>query len=430
MKVLILGSGGREHALGWKISQSNLLTRLYFAPGNAGTAELGINLPIDPMDFEELKTFAIETGLDMLVVGPEVPLVEGIFDFFDNDPLLKHVRVVAPSQKAARLEGSKEFAKGFMARHNIPTAAYQTFDAVSYPGGCKFIDSLKPPYVLKADGLAAGKGVLIIEDAEEAKAELRTMLMDKKFGDASKRVVIEEYLHGIELSVFVLTDGKDYIILPEAKDYKRIGESDTGLNTGGMGSISPVPFASGKFMKKVEEKIIKPTVEGIKREGMKYHGFIFFGLMNVNDEPYVIEYNVRMGDPETQAVIPRIKNDLLKALKFMTEDRLGEVKLRFDSRSVASVVMVAGGYPEAYEKGMTITGLDKAATDHSIIFHAGTKKDEDGNIVTAGGRVLAVSSYGKHLIDAITFSYKAAKKIKFDGVYYRKDIGKDLLSKY
>ncbi len=430
MKVLILGSGGREHALGWKLSQSKMLKRLYFAPGNAGTADLGINVPIDPLDFEELKTFAIETELDMLVVGPEVPLVEGIFDFFENDPLLKHVKVIGPSKKAAMLEGSKEFAKAFMKRHKIPTAAYQVFDAVSYPGACRFIDELKPPYVLKADGLAAGKGVLIMDDAAAAKEELKEMLVGKKFGEASKRVVIEEFMDGIELSVFVLTDGKDYIILPEAKDYKRIGEGDTGLNTGGMGSVSPVPFATPKFMKKVEDKIVKPTIEGIRREGMKYRGFIFFGLINVKDEPYVIEYNVRMGDPETQAVMPRIKNDLFKALLYASEGRLGEIKLRFDSRSVASVVMVAGGYPQAYNKGDEISGFDDVDKKHTLIFHAGTKLDDEGKTLTAGGRVLAVVSYGKHLIDAVTFSYKAAKKIKFKDSYYRRDIGRDLLSKY
>ena len=430
MKILILGSGGREHALGWKIAQSKLTKKLYFAPGNAGTAALGINLPINPMDFEEVKTFAIETELDMLIVGPELPLVDGIFDFFDNDPLLKHVRVIAPSKKASQLEGSKEFAKEFMLRHGIPTAAYKTFDKVSYSGGCQFIDSLKPPYVLKADGLAGGKGVLIIDDSEEAKQELKKMLMEDKFGKASKRVVIEEYLDGIELSVFVLTDGKNYVILPEAKDYKRIGEGDTGLNTGGMGSISPVPFATTKFMKKVENKIIKPTIRGILREGMKYQGFIFLGLMNVRDEPYVIEYNVRMGDPETQSVIPRIKNDFTKALKYTAEGRLDEIKLRFDSRPMATVVMVSGGYPEDYEKDKIISNLNFPFHENTLVFHAGTQKNMEDEVVTSGGRVLAVSSYGKHLIDAIAFSYKAAKKIKFDEVYYRKDIGKDILSRY
>lgn len=430
MKVLIIGSGGREHALGWKISQSNLLTRLFFAPGNAGTASLGTNVSIDPMDFEELKTFAIETELDMMIVGPEVPLVEGIFDFFDKDPQLQHVKVVGPSAKASQLEGSKEFAKMFMKRHNIPTASYQSFSAATYASGCKFIDTLKPPYVLKADGLAAGKGVLILDNADEAKESLKSLLIDKAFGKASSKVVIEEFLKGIELSVFVLTDGKDYVILPEAKDYKRIGEGDSGPNTGGMGSVSPVNFATGRFMKKVEDKIIKPTIEGIRKEGMKYHGFLFLGLISVNDEPYVIEYNVRMGDPETQSVMMRIKNDLLKALKLLTENNLSEFKIRIDSRAVASVVMVSGGYPDKYPKGIPIEGLDQEQHENTQIFHAGTAINEKGEVVTAGGRVLAVSSYGKHLVDAIMLSYKGIKKLKYDQAYYRRDIGKDLISKY
>ena len=428
MKVLILGSGGREHALGWKIAQSPLLKRLYFAPGNAGTARLGINLPIDPLDFEELKTFAIETGLDMLVTGPEMPLTEGIYDFFAGDPQLKDVMVIGPSKKAAQLEGSKDFAKGFMKRHGIPTAAYQTFNSVSYPGGCKFIDSLQPPYVLKADGLAAGKGVLIIDDAEEAKRELKKMLAGR-FGEASKRVVIEEFLHGTELSVFVLTDGHHYVMLPEAKDYKRIGDDDKGPNTGGMGTVSPVPFAKGSFMKKVEERIIKPTIEGIRREGMVYHGFIFFGLINVGGNPYVIEYNVRMGDPETQSVMPRIKGDFLALLKAAAQENLEGKKLRFDSRAVTTVVMASAGYPGPYEKGKTITGTDEAESERTMIFHAGTAQNEDGHLVTAGGRVLAVSSYGKHMVDSKMFSYKAAKKIRFEGAYYRRDIGNDLIQK-
>ncbi|MBN2747389.1 MAG: phosphoribosylamine--glycine ligase [Bacteroidales bacterium] len=429
MKVLIIGSGGREHAIGWKIAQSNLLTRLYFAPGNPGTASLGTNIPIDPLDFEELKTFAIELGLDMMIVGPEQPLVEGVFDFFANDPLLANVKVIGPSRKAAQLEGSKEYAKQFMQRHNIPTAAYQSFDEVSYPGGCLFIDSLKPPYVLKADGLAAGKGVLILNDADEAKSALHEMLVDKKFGKASNKVVIEEFLQGVELSVFVLTDGKDYVILPEAKDYKRIGEEDTGPNTGGMGSVSPVSFASIRFMAKVEERIIKPTIEGLRKEGMRYQGFIFFGLMNVSDEPYVIEYNVRMGDPETQSVMMRIKNDLLKGLIHTASGTLSEFKIRIDSRAVATVVMVAGGYPDSYSKGNIISGLDSDFSENSMVFHAGTAFDKHNNIVTNGGRVLSVSSYGKHLIDSILFSYKTLKKISFDKAYYRRDIGRDLVSK-
>ena len=430
MKVLIVGSGGREHALGWKISQSSLLTRLYFAPGNAGTEKLGYNIPIQPTDFEELKTFTIEIGIDMMIVGPEQPLVEGIYDFFANDPLLQNVKVIAPSAKAAQLEGSKEFAKQFMARHKIPTASYQSFEEVSFVGACNHIDMLQPPYVLKADGLAAGKGVLILDDAQEAKDALKEMLVEGKFGQASKTVVIEEFLKGIELSVFVLTDGKDYVILPEAKDYKRIGEGDTGLNTGGMGSVSPVPFAKGRFMQRVEEKIIKPTIEGIRREGMKYYGFIFFGLIKVQDAPYVIEYNVRLGDPETQSVLPRIKNDLLKALSLTAENKLSEFRIRFDSRPVASVVMVSGGYPEAYENGKLIEGLEQDLGDKSVVFHAGTKTNEKGELLTNGGRVLAVSSYGKNHVDAMLYSYKALKKIHFDKAYYRKDIGRDLTSDY
>ena len=430
MKVLIIGSGGREHALGWKIAQSNKLSKLFFAPGNAGTEAIGKNLPIDPMDFEEIKTFAIEVELDLIIVGPEQPLVAGIFDFFKNDPYLKNVKIIAPSKSSAQLEGSKQFAKQFMARHNIPTAAYQSFNKVSFNGACKFIDELKPPYVIKVDGLAAGKGVLILNDAENAKEEIKSILFEEKFGAAGKRIIIEEFLDGIELSVFVLTDGKDYILLPEAKDYKRIGEGDTGLNTGGMGSISPVPFASNKFMTKVEEKIIKPTVKGIYKEGMKYFGFIFFGLMNVNGEPLVIEYNVRLGDPEAQSVIPRIKNDLLKALILTSEGKTSEANIRYDSRCVATVVMASNGYPESYSVDKQITGLDSDISENTMIFHAGTKLNKKEQIVSSGGRVLAVSSYGKHLIDAIALSYKAAKKIKFDGVVYRKDIGKDLLSKY
>lgn len=427
MKVLIIGSGGREHALGWKISQSSKLKRLYFAPGNAGTAKLGINLPIQPDDFEELKTFAIETQLDMMIVGPEVPLVEGIYDFFKADPLLNHVKIIAPSKAGARLEGSKDFAKSFMNRHGIPTAKYKTFDVFTYPGACNFIDELKPPYVLKADGLAAGKGVLIIDNAEKAKEELKSILVDNKFGDAGAKVVIEEFLNGIELSVFVLTDGKHYKILPEAKDYKRIGEGDTGLNTGGMGSISPVPFADNKFMNKVEERIIKPTIEGIRKEGMKYNGFIFFGLMNVKGDPYVIEYNVRMGDPETESVMLRIKNDLIDLFCQTADGTLDDSKVRTDSRSVACVMMVAGGYPETYQKGDIIEGYDKV--DKSLVFHAGTSTDQSGNVVSNGGRVIAVSSYGKNLLDALATTYKSIKLIDYKNKYYRKDIGKDLLSR-
>lgn len=427
MKVLILGSGGREHAIGWKISESALLTRLYFAPGNAGTANLGVNLPIEVDDFEEIKTFAMEVEIDMVIVGPEVPLVKGIYDFFKNDPQLSHIMIVGASKKAAQLEGSKNFAKGFMYRHGIPTAMHQTFDQYTVNGGCQFINELKPPYVLKADGLAAGKGVVILDDAEKAKDELKDILLNKKFGAAGSNVVIEEYLHGVEMSVFVLTDGVDYEILPEAKDYKRVGEGDTGPNTGGMGSISPVPFADKKLMTKIEERIIRPTISGLRKESMPYNGFIFFGLMIVNEEPYLIEYNCRMGDPETQSVMPRIKNDLLRVLVKMSKGELTDASIRFDSRSTATVVMVAEGYPGDYRKGDIIEGFAKV--DQSMVFHAGTKTDAQNNVVSSGGRVLSITSYGKHLIDAVTFSYKSAKKIEYKGAYYRRDIGKDVLTK-
>lgn len=427
MKVLIVGSGGREHALGWKIAQSSKVTRLYFAPGNAGTAKLGVNLPIAANDFEELKTFAIETQLDMMIVGPEQPLVEGIYDFFTNDPLLKHVKVFAPSQAGARLEGSKDFAKAFMLRHNIPTAAYKTFTSMTYVGACKYIEELKPPYVIKADGLAAGKGVIICSDEDEAKEEIRKILLDEKFGEAGAKVVIEEFLQGIELSVFVVTDGTSYQILPEAKDYKRIGENDTGLNTGGMGSISPVPFADNKFMSKVEERIIKPTIEGIKKEGIRYHGFIFFGLINVKGDPYVIEYNARLGDPEAESILMRVKNDLFEVLLQTVEGNLNTTKIRFDSRSVASVVMVSGGYPNEFETGKVINGID--GITNSNIFHAATKLSKTGELESNGGRVLVVSSYGKNLLDALATTYKSVKTIDFEKKYYRKDIGKDLFSR-
>ncbi len=428
MKVLILGSGGREHAIGWKISESALLSRLYFAPGNAGTSSLGVNLPIEVDDFEEIKTFAIEVEIDMIIVGPEVPLVKGIYDFFKNDPQLKHIMIIGASKKAAKLEGSKNFAKGFMFRHNIPTARHQTFDQYTFNGGCQFINELKPPYVLKADGLAAGKGVVILGDAEKAKEELREILINKKFGTAGNNVVIEEFLHGVEMSVFVLTDGVNYEIMPEAKDYKRIGEGDTGPNTGGMGSISPVPFADKKLMAKIEEKIIKPTIGGLKKESMEYNGFIFFGLMIVDGEPFLIEYNCRMGDPETQSVMPRIKNDLLRVLAKMSKGELTDASIRFDSRSTATVVMVAEGYPDTYRKGDIIEGFSKV--DQSFVFHAGTTTDSQNNIITSGGRVLAITSYGKHLIDAVAFTYKSTKKIDYKGAYYRRDIGKDVLTKH
>lgn len=424
MKVLLLGSGGREHAIAWKIAQSNRLTKLYIAPGNAGTEEVGTNVPIAVNDFEEIKTFVIEIGIDMVVVGPEDPLVNGIYDFFKEDEHLQHVAVIGPSAKAAALEGSKDFAKAFMQRHNIPTARYQTFDEFSYEGGCAFIDRLKPPYVLKADGLAAGKGVLILDDADEAKAELKEMLLNEKFGDAGRQVVIEEFLHGIELSVFVLTDGKDYVILPEAKDYKRIGEGDTGLNTGGMGSISPVPFADESFMQKVEERVIKPTVQGIEKEGFDYKGFVFFGLMNVNGDPYVIEYNVRMGDPETESVMPRVKSDLLESFVLLAKGKLAEYQVEVDPRTVVATMMVSGGYPEAYEKGIEMT-IPEADQD-LVLFHAGTKA-KDGKIVTAGGRVIACAAYGDKLEDALLKSYAQVGKVIFDKAYFRTDLGKDLL---
>lgn len=427
MKILILGSGGREHALALKISQSSKCSKLYIAPGNAGTAECGVNVPIHVTDFEEIRTFVVELGVEMIVVGPEAPLVEGIYDFFKNDPELKNILMIAPSKAASRLEGSKDFAKAFMARYDIPTAKYQTFHPVSYSGGCEFIDKLEAPYVLKADGLAGGKGVLILDDANEAKEELRSMLIDKKFGAASKQVVIEEYLHGIELSVFVLTDGNGYRILPEAKDYKRIGEDDTGLNTGGMGSVSPVPFADKKFMKKVEERIVKPTIRGLRNEGMPYNGFVFIGLMNVKGDPFVIEYNVRFGDPEAESVIPRIKNDMVDILTKAASGKIEDINMRIDARSVATVMMVSGGYPEAYETDKVIKLPE--VPEKSLVFHAGTKLDENGDVLSAGGRVIAVSSYGKNLLDSLAASYKVCKKIEFDKAYYRKDIGKDLFSR-
>lgn len=427
MKVLILGSGGREHAIAWSISKSSFVDRIFIAPGNAGTAEIGINVPIDPTDFEEIKTFLIEMLIDMVIVGPEQPLVDGIYDFIRSDSVLDNVKVIGPSKEASQLEGSKLFAKEFMQRHNIPTAKYREFDKVSIRGAKEFIDELKPPYVLKADGLAAGKGVLILDDAEEAKIEIDNILKKEKFGEAGETLLIEEFLDGIEMSAFVLTDGKEYVILPEAKDYKRIGEGDTGLNTGGMGCISPVPFADKKFMDKVEEKIIKPTVNGISREGMKYNGFIFFGLMNVKGEPYVIEYNVRLGDPEAEVVLPRLKSDLMEIFIRVSENTLGSFNIRKDSRSVSTVMLVSGGYPEEYEKGKIIN-ID-AVDDNTIIFHAGTTKDQEGKIITNGGRVIAVSAYGKNLQIALAKSYKSIKKIDFEKKNYRKDIGKDLLSK-
>ena len=425
MRVLILGSGGREHTLAWKIAQSKQLDELYIAPGNAGTALLGMNIEIGVSDFEKIKMFVLDNRINMVVVGPEQPLVEGIWDYFKADKQLKNIAIIGMSKAAAQLEGSKDFAKEFMNKYHIPTAAHQTFTENNIEDGYSFLASLKAPYVLKADGLAAGKGVLILDTLDEAKAELKKMIFDNKFGSAGASVVIEEFLHGIELSVFVLTNGKEYVILPEAKDYKRIGEGDTGLNTGGMGSISPVPFADKAFMKKVEERIIIPTVEGIASEKMDYNGFVFIGLMNVNGEPSVIEYNVRMGDPETESVIPRIKNDFLEILKKSSEGKLSEVIMEFDPRYAATVMLVSGGYPEAYEKGKVLRGLAKV--ERSLIFHAGTAQDENGNVVSNGGRVLALTSFGNSLEEALKDSFASAEMVKFTKKYYRKDLGKDLI---
>ena len=423
MNVLVLGSGGREHALSWKIAQSSLCEKLFIAPGNAGTAQLGENVNISATDFESLKTFVIDNEIEMLVVGPEDPLVKGIYDFFKNDEVLSEVCVIGPSQEGAQLEGSKEYSKQFMKRHDIPTADYDSFTKDSLNEGYDFLETLSPPYVLKADGLAAGKGVLIINDLEEAKRELKAMLTDAKFGDASSKVVIEEYLDGIELSVFVLTDGNNYKILPSAKDYKRIGEGDTGLNTGGMGAISPVPFADKFFIERVEDRIIKPTIKGLQEEEIEYKGFIFIGLMNVNGDPKVIEYNVRMGDPETEVVIPRIKSDLLNLFKGISNGTFGEQDFYVDEDVATTVMLVSGGYPESYEKGKGISGLEEV--ENSIVFHAGTRKEED-KVLTNGGRVMAITSFGRTIEEALSKSFDNAEKVKFDGKYYRKDIGFDL----
>ncbi|THD69340.1 phosphoribosylamine--glycine ligase [Robertkochia marina] len=423
MNILVLGSGGREHTLSWKIAQSNQLDKLFVAPGNAGTAAIATNVGIAPTDFDAVKDLVLKENIEMVVVGPEDPLVQGIADFFAQDEALKYVHLIGPSKSGAILEGSKEFAKEFMSRHNIPTAAYQSFTAESLEAGYAFLETLKPPYVLKADGLAAGKGVLIIDNLEEAKAELKKMLVDAKFGNASAKVVIEEFLSGIELSVFVLTDGKDYMILPTAKDYKRIGEGDTGLNTGGMGAISPVPFADADFMRKVEERIVEPTIQGFSKDNIDYKGFVFIGLIKVAGEPYVIEYNVRMGDPETEVVIPRVKNDLIDLFRAVANGTLNQKTLEVDTRSATTVMAVSGGYPEAYEKGKEISGLDEV--NDSIVFHAGTKMDGD-KVVTSGGRVMAFTSFGKNFREALDSSYESLNKVCFDGIYYRKDLGFDL----
>lgn len=423
MTILLLGSGGREHAFAWKLIQSPLCDTLFVAPGNAGTAAIANNININPTDFPTIKDFVLKEKVEMVVVGPEDPLVKGIYDFFLNDADIKHIPVIGPSTIGAQLEGSKEFAKEFLFRHNIPTAAYDSFTAETVEQGCLFLDTLQPPYVLKADGLAAGKGVLIMQDLAEAKHELRNMLVHQKFGSASAKVVIEEFLDGIELSCFVLTDGKSYKILPTAKDYKRIGEGDTGLNTGGMGAVSPVPYVDAVLMEKIETRIVKPTIDGFQKDGIPYKGFVFIGLINVKGEPIVIEYNVRMGDPETEVVIPRLKTDLVELFLAVANEKLDQITLEVDERSATTIMVVSGGYPEEFEKGKVISGLENILD--SIVFHAGTKL-ENNQVVTNGGRVLTVTSYGDNFEEAIKKSYQNIAKLNFDKMYFRRDIGNDL----
>jgi phosphoribosylamine--glycine ligase len=426
MRVLLLGSGGREHAMAWKMSQSSMLEELFIAPGNAGTRNHGKNVDLSPSNFEAIKDFVLSNHINMVVVGPEEPLVNGIHDFFLADDNLRDITVIGPTKEAAQLEGSKEFAKKFMSRHGIPTAKYASFTAETVEQGCTFLESMPPPYVLKADGLAAGKGVLILDRLDDAKKELRGMLTSGKFGKAGAKVVVEQFLKGIELSVFVLTDGQSYKILPEAKDYKRIGEGDSGLNTGGMGAISPVPFADKTFLDKIENQIIIPTIKGLKNDGILYKGFIFFGLINVKGEPYVIEYNCRMGDPETEVVMPRLRSDLLDLFEGVASNTLSERDIQFTDKCAATVVMVSGGYPEEYEKGKQIFGLNSAG--ESMVFHAGTISDGPA-VLSSGGRVLAVTSYGKNLEVALQRAYTSIENIEFEGAYFRKDIGYDVMNR-
>jgi len=422
MNILILGSGGREHALAWKLKKSKKVTKIYIGPGNAGTSLTGTNLPLDPENFQDVRKAVLDNNIGMVIVGPEAPLVAGITDFFGEDDLLKEIPVIGPDRSAARLEGSKDFAKDFLTRHKIPTAAYRSFDSTTVNEASDFLSSFKPPYVIKADGLAAGKGVVILNDIKDAEREVRSML-DGKFGSAGNKVVIEQYLKGIEVSVFIVTDGKSYKLLPEAKDYKRVGAGDTGLNTGGMGAVSPVPFATSEFMARVRERIIDPTMKGLAADGIVYKGFIFFGLMNVDGDPYVIEYNARLGDPETEVTVPRIKSDLFELMEGVAQGNLSERILETDDRYVTTVMITSGGYPGHYEKGKEISGIDR--TEDCVLFHSGTRIS-DGRMVTSGGRVLAVSAWGRNMEEALRGSYKNARHISFEKMYYRTDIGFDL----